>query len=211
MAGNRAYLGTVRIALIVRYTLPLLTASMWTPSCRYSYSVQTKGGIRRGILEQVLVVYRELQWELWASSLHLWRSVELWKRVLISLTAFAIGLHVHYVAQWVWLAVFLTEPTTSLHMLPPIGVTYDTQQMSQTMEMGTVAAGPVATLFDTIVLVLAACTYRTLWNRVPKFFSDFVDAFCIYSIISPALVAAYDVRAWVGRHPHHRLVSAVSV
>ena len=149
--------------------------------------------LRRGIEGRLLVVWRELMWEIWSSSYHLWRSIDLWQRIATTSIAIVIAFHVHYVAQYVWLAVFLVEPTASMSFIPPVSVTYETQQMTPLAEMGTVAAGVVANLVDFISLILGAVFFRVFFDTVPKLYSDFVDAWCIYTVISPFLICAYDL------------------
>ena len=176
-------------------------AAVLEPDAAFSehmYSVAVLGydgepELRRGIEGRLLVVWRELMWEIWSSSYHLWRSVDLWQRIATTSIAIVIAFHVHYVAQYVWLAVFLVEPTVSMSFIPPVSVTYETQQMTPLAEMGTVAAGVVANLVDFISLILGAVFFRVLFDTVPKLYSDFVDAWCIYTIISPFLICMYDL------------------
>jgi hypothetical protein len=149
--------------------------------------------MRRGIDGRLMIVWRELLWEIWSSSHHLWRSIDLWQRIATTSIAIVIAFHVHYVAQYVWLAIFLVEPTVSMSFIPPVSVTYETQQMTPLAEMGTVSAGIFANLADFIGLILGAAFFRVFFDAVPKLYSDFVDAWCIYTIASPFLICAYDL------------------
>jgi hypothetical protein len=149
--------------------------------------------VRRGIEGRLMIVWRELMWEIWSSSHALWRSVDLWRRIATTTVAIVIAFHVHYIAQYVWLAIFIVEPTVSMSFVPPVSVTYDTQQISLLSEMGVVGAGIVANLVDFIGLILGAVFFRVFFDTVPKLYSDFVDAWCIYTMISPFLICGYDL------------------
>ena len=163
---------------------------------RYSVAVldhNDEPEVRRGIKGRLMIVYRELLWELWSSTNHLLRSPDLWWRVGITAFSVTIAFHVHYIAQYVWLSIFLVEPTVEMSFVPPVSVTYETAQLTALMEMGTVGAGILANLTDFLLLILIAVFFRGILDAVPKLYSDFVDAWCVYTVLSPFLICAYDL------------------
>jgi hypothetical protein len=146
--------------------------------------------VRRGVWGQIHVFWRELQWELWSAYVHRYRSADFCRRAVMGMFACCTAVYIHYVAQWVWLSVFLWSTTVSLRWVP-VGVTYDNQQMTSKMEMGTVCAGGVANFVECLLLSLVAIVFRCFYH-VPRLFSDFTDAFALYTLISPLCIAVYD-------------------
>ena len=80
------------------------------------------------------------------------------------------------------IAGLLSHHSSPLSFVPPVSVTYETAQLTALMEMGTVGAGILANLTDFLLLILIAVFFRGILDAVPKLYSDFVDAWCVYTV-----------------------------
>ena len=83
----------------------------------------------------------QLVWEIQCEA-HTWsRSSNFWARVVCSVFAMVVCHYVHYIGQYVFIWIFMEEPTVKINMMPPVRVTYSTEALLPKHELAVVASG----------------------------------------------------------------------
>eukprot|EP01051_Picozoa_sp_SAG22_P015713 SAG22_NODE_2094_length_3020_cov_2.981171_1_plen_303_part_10 len=149
--------------------------------------------VRRTVLDRLEVVWRELKWEIYCEA-EIWASsMSFWVRAACSLFAVVVCHYVHYIGQYVFLWIFMEEPTARIDLLPPVHVTYSTEALRPKHELAVVAAGMLANLADLVFLVMACTVSVFLYDGIHPLISHFVDAFVLFTFVSPFVIALIDV------------------
>eukprot|EP01052_Picozoa_sp_SAG31_P003403 SAG31_NODE_130_length_23424_cov_45.648802_15_plen_1046_part_00 len=181
----------------VRSAGGLHTSQAMSPWESYTCAVDVSGAdgmpVRRGVCGRLRVVWLELVWEIQCEAQSWTRAGSFWMRVLCALFAGVVCHYVHYSGQYVFIWIFMEEPTATIDLLPPVLVTYSTETLRPKHELAVVASGMVANLVDLLFLVMAAAVSVFLYDGIHPLFSHFVDAFAILTFASPLIIAVIDI------------------